>query len=295
MPRVICKGPTSNRNIRMCELLGISSRLPTRATVSLERFARRGGYPASAVDGWGIALCEEHDVRLYKEPEPAADSLWVRFIEERRQSTRLLISHIRHATRGRICLSNTQPFIRELGGRTHIFAHNGQLEGIKLPHGGASGRFLPLGETDSEIAFCILLEQLFPLWRDGTIPPLIERHEIVAHFAADMRSLGPANFLYWDGELLFAHGHRRIQAGGQISPPGLWLLKRTCPRDRDALLRAGASAANELGPQKLTLIASVPLTDEDWTSLGDGELVVVRDGEVLPTPHSEVISNQDEK
>ncbi len=49
--------------------------------------------------------------------------------------TRLLISHIRHATRGALSLANTQPFGREFGGRTHLFAHNGRLEGA-LPPGG---------------------------------------------------------------------------------------------------------------------------------------------------------------
>lgn len=49
---------------------------------------------------------------------------------------------------------------------------------------------------------------------------------IVTRFAADMRALGPANFLYADSDVLFAHGHRRIQAGGEIAPPGLWHLQR---------------------------------------------------------------------
>jgi len=37
----------------------------------------------------------------------------------------------------------------------------------------------------------------------------------------------------------------------------------------------------QLGPQNLTLFASVPLTDEDWRPLREGEIVVVQHGEQL--------------
>ncbi|MFI4999193.1 MAG: class II glutamine amidotransferase, partial [Reyranellales bacterium] len=52
----------------MCELFCLSSRLPTRATFSLRAFADRGGPGGRSVDGWGVALHDGRDVRLYKEP-----------------------------------------------------------------------------------------------------------------------------------------------------------------------------------------------------------------------------------
>ena len=45
-------------------------------------------------------------------------------------TTDLAISHIRHAARGSLSLANTQPFTRELAGRSHVFAHNGDLPGV---------------------------------------------------------------------------------------------------------------------------------------------------------------------
>ena len=54
---------------------------------------------------------------------------------------------------------NTQPFIRELGGRMHLFAHNGWLPPY-LRQGrlrNPSRPFNPVGDTDSEEAFCDLL------------------------------------------------------------------------------------------------------------------------------------------
>ncbi len=259
----------------VCELFGFSSLSPTRATFSLRTFAEHGGFTSDEADGWGLAFLEGRDARLYKEPAPAADSSWLHFIEERRIPTRLMISHIRRATRGAKTHANAQPFQRELGGQAHVFAHNGNLGGIDEKFAGAARRFLPMGETDSERAFCILLEGMAPLWREGATPELEKRRAVFEDFASDMRALGPANFLYCDGDALFAHGHRRTRSDGLIAPPGLWRLERCCERDRDAL--DGAE-----GPrQHLVLFASVPLSDEDWKPLEEGETIVVRDGRLL--------------
>ncbi len=267
----------------MCELFCLSSRIPTVTTFSLEAFARRGGRTTRMVDGWGLAFYDGRDARLFKEPEPAGDSGWLKFIEQRRIPTRLLMSHIRHATQGGVSLANTQPFARELGGCMHIFAHNGRLDQIEKRHAGEWNRFRPIGDSDSEIAFCILLQRLSELRPEGATAALDARLSVVARFAADLRRLGPANFLYADGDVLFAHAHRRMQADGMIAPPGLWRLHRRCPVDIDALPEAGVAIEARGGrDQAMTLLASVPLTDEPWTPLAEGEIVIVRDGDEVP-------------
>lgn len=58
----------------MCELFGFSSRLPTVVSFSLTRFVERGGLGGMTLDGWGLAYYDGHDLRLYREPEPARDS-----------------------------------------------------------------------------------------------------------------------------------------------------------------------------------------------------------------------------
>ncbi len=263
----------------MCELFCLSSRLPTRATISLQAFAARGGVQTRNIDGWGLAFHDGRDVRLYKEPEPAGDSAWLRFIQERGLSSRLLISHVRHATQGGISLANTQPFVRELGGRMHVFAHNGRLEGIEKHAVSAFDRCRPVGDTDSEVALCLLIAALEPLWREGRIPTPAARLAAVTDFATRIRRFGPANFLYSDGELTFAHGHRRTQAGGVIAPPGLWLLQRSCAVDPDALASSGVSIQPAEAGQELTLVASVPLSDEAWRPLAEGEIVALANGQ----------------
>jgi hypothetical protein len=137
-------------------------------------------------------------------------------------------------------LGNTQPFLRELGGRVHVFAHNGNLPEIEQRMEGRWQRFQPIGQTDSEIAFCILLQSLSLLWTDRRLPSVEDRVSIICSVAAEFREIGLANFIYSDGDMLFAHGHRRIQHDGAIGPPGLFLLKWPPPAKR---VRASAKTA----------------------------------------------------
>ncbi|HEY8710322.1 MAG TPA: class II glutamine amidotransferase, partial [Burkholderiaceae bacterium] len=204
-------------------------------------------------------------------------------LESQGPSTNLAISHIRHATRGAVQLSNTQPFVRELGGRTQVFAHNGDLPGIERSASFALGAQRPVGQTDSEHAWCALLARMSGLWVGARPPPLEARLALLAAFAADLRALGPANFLYADGDALFAHGHRRVQqASGRVEPPGLWVLQQHCaPGNAHPLDACGVSIAAV--EQTVLLFASVPLTDDAWRPLYEGELVAVRAGEILAT------------
>ena len=265
----------------MCELFAMSSRTPTTVGLSLERLAQHGGAAGPHRDGWGIALYEDMDAYLFREPTAASDSTLVRFVEEQAPASSLALSHIRLATHGDVNLANTQPFARELGGHTHVFAHNGDLDGIDKQEGFAPGRFRPVGDTDSELAFCNLLGSLTPLW-DGVfsrLPPLTARLDKVVEFAARLRPFGPANFLYADGDALFVHAHRRTQPDGSKGPPGLLVLERCC-QERPPQVR-GADLTLTPADQTLTLIASVPLSDEPWQPLAEGEVLAIRGGKIL--------------
>lgn len=263
----------------MCELLGLSSRKPVRLTFSLETLASHSTPPASQRDGWGAAFYQGNDVALFREPIAANESPLVHFLETNGPSTTLAISHIRHATKGELILANTQPFLREVAGRTHVFAHNGNLVGIEQTQEFIPNRYRPVGTTDSELAFCALLERQQYLTESS---PLSERLTIVKKFAADLSKLGTANFLYSDGELLFAHGDRRLQSvTGEITAPGLFLYYCRCEDNEARMETQGLSIA--AGFQEVVLVASVPLTNElsYWRPLGEGEIVVIAKGKVL--------------
>jgi len=100
----------------------------------------------------------------------------------------------------------------------------------------------------------------------------------VKAFAAEIAEHGPANFFYADGDALFAYGHRRIKlATGRTEAPGLWMLPRRCVF-KDSSADHQACVSIEPNEQDIALVASVPLTDEAWQPLDQGELIVVQAG-----------------
>jgi predicted glutamine amidotransferase len=268
----------------MCELFGVSSSHPVQVKYSLHRFAEHGGLIHPNKSGWGIAYHEGRDALLIKEPEPASDSPFVAFIESQPLTSTCIIAHVRYATAGAPSFANTHPFMRELGGQMHLFAHNGGLERIWDRMALRSDSYAPVGDTDSEYAFCILLERLAPAWRAASgPPPLQDRLDIVTRTAAELAKLGPANFLYSDGDVLFVHAHQRHwdEGGGRFSeprPPGLSLANR-----RDLLVQ-GLHVRAPHGDTEAVYVASVPLTEEGWTPLPEGTvLALCRGREVART------------
>ena len=265
----------------MCELFAMSSRRPTTVGFSLELLARRGGAEGPHRDGWGVGYYAGHDVLLLREPAAASESGLVRHIEQHGPPSELVISHIRLATRGERALHNTQPFLRELGGRSHMFAHNGELDGLNALPGSTIPRFRPIGSSDSETAFCSLLHHLAAIWdKVDTEPPAAEaRLDVVADFAARLRDLGIANFLYADGDVLFVHSDHRVPPGSEEVMPGLHVLERGCAEEVPDMSDSGITLTTV--QQSLTLVASAPLTDEAWRPLAAGEVLAIRRGEII--------------
>ncbi|MCI0518355.1 MAG: class II glutamine amidotransferase [Woeseiaceae bacterium] len=256
------------------------SRNEADVSFSLTALAEHGSSHMPHKDGWGIAYYEGHDARVIRDTTCAGSSPWVQFVEQQTLRSSLVIAHLRKATLGAIALKNTQPFIRELGGRVHVFAHNGHVPKIAKSDRFPIDAFQPIGDTDSEYAFCAMLERIKPLWYGNDRPPTIEsRLDTVADFAAELRQLGPANFLYCDGEFLFVHGHRRTQSDGSINPPGLYRLCRHCVEAEPSPESTGVSIRST--DQDVVLIASVPLTDEAWQPLAEGQILALSAGSVV--------------
>ncbi len=263
----------------MCELFAVNSLHPVGVRYSLAEFARHGGLTHTNSSGWGISFERGHDSLLVKEPQPAFDSPWVSFIAGQHIHSNCMIAHIRRASIGKASFENSHPFRRELGGQTHVFAHNGDLPGFSDVLPLASKRFLPMGQTDSEHCFCFLLGQLAPLWDAGT-PSVADRLAIISGVASAMRGLGPANFLYFDSEVLFVHADRRhFEEDGESAaarPPGLqWLEKQ------DLHIPGLKISPHKLATRPSLLVASVPLSNDDWHAFERGTTAAIFNGEIL--------------
>lgn len=268
----------------MCELLGLSSRQETTINLSLTVLAQRGENPRMHGDGWGIAFHEGKDVRLIKDAGPAKNSQWVEFIKQREIHAHDIIAHIRKSTIGVSNYSNTHPFTRELRGRVHSFAHNGTLKMISDDPRFIPKDYFPIGETDSEQAFCVLMDRMKPLWEEsGAKPSIAERMKVVQTLADDARSLGPANFLYSDGDAFFAHGDERHDPiTNKLIWPGLYYLIVECDPNQYIISDAPESGFKAEGNDDvITLFASVPLNDKEWIPLERGQVIAVIKGNII--------------
>ena len=266
----------------MCQLLGVSAASPIRIRLSWQRFALRGSELAGNPDGWGIVYGEHKNIQVLREDSPAADSDLVKFLGAQGLLGSTIISHVRRATMGDRTLVNTQPFSRAVGGRIHAFAHNGHIPGLES----LTNPYLqPVGTTDSERMFNKLLDLLVKASQEERVDaegllPLERRTAIISEFAEDMRSRGAANFLYFDGSTLFAHGHRKTLPGAALSTEaGLYLLESPQGAQSGALPCEGIDASEACVGQ--SIIATVPLDEQEWRPLAEGELVRIENGVVV--------------
>jgi len=140
----------------MCELLGMSANVPTDIVFSFTGLMQRGGRTGPHRDGWGIAFYEGRGLRLFQDPAASCESEVANLVQRYPIKSEVVIGHIRQANVGKVSLSNTHPFVRELWGRNWCFAHNGQLGEFK----GQASFYRPIGDTDSEAAFCDLLNRV---------------------------------------------------------------------------------------------------------------------------------------
>src|SRR3954447_11305810 len=190
----------------MCELLGMECNVPTDIVFSFSGLALRGGLKGPHADGWGLALYEKTAARVFLEPAAAAHLPLAKYVRENPIKTLLAVAHVRKGTRGRVALENTHPFVRELWGRHFVFAHNGTVKNIRRH---ALGRFHPIGETDSEWAFCAMLHRLqkkFPTYPRSTRA----LWKAVADIGGEIGRQGTFNFLLGDGQFLLARCATRL-------------------------------------------------------------------------------------
>ena len=163
---------------------------PTDVTFSFTGFAQRGGRTDHHVDGWGIAFFEGAGLRHFVDHQPASESPVAELIRRYPIKSRNVIAHIRKATQGAVALQNCHPFVRELWGRYWVFAHNGNLENF---HPRLHASFRPVGATDSERAFCWLMQELAK--SHAGVPSVPELTLTLRELTPQIARHGPFNFM----------------------------------------------------------------------------------------------------
>ncbi len=241
-----------------------------------------GRKAAPRVYGWGVGWYpgSERGASVVKDPtssgDPSVDQAlgdWGRF-----RST-LFVCHLRGHRRKR-SQEDAQPFVRSYGGRQWVFAHDGDLErdwSSRLDLGDDPA-FEPLGRTDSEHAFCWLLSKL----RERRARSLgdVEPSELLSWFA-ELDRAGQVNAMLADGEQLavYRDGEERghIYSRRRLPPHGSTVLESDDVR---------VELDDPEDPNRTALVfASDALSEDEWSPLSGGQLVLARRGSVVWDSH----------
>jgi predicted glutamine amidotransferase len=141
--------------------------------------------------------------------------------------------------------------------------------------------FKALGQTDSEVGFCFLMSQL----KKHKIRPMVQGRYI-GFTDKDIHSIyrilleiniqgaGPLNVIFTDGVHLFCYrdisGQRPLYYLKRQYPFSQTVL-RDCDIQIDLNLQKGMTESG-------VVVASVPLSSENWRSFEHGQLIAFRDG-----------------
>jgi len=244
--------------------------VPTDIWFSFEGFRTRGGQTGDHVDGWGIAFFEGQGYRLFTDTAASIQSDIAHFVRKHRIRSTNVIAHIRKATHGEVCLENNHPFVRELWGRYWLFAHNGDLKDFEPK---LNGRFTPVGTTDSEKAFCMIMERFSALsTQQADIETL---YATLASLSQSISQSGTFNFILSNGEYLFANCTTDLHYVIRQAPFSTAHLI-----DKDIMIDFNEVTAPE---DRVAVIATSPLTDnETWEVMKKDELLCFHNGKPLP-------------
>ena len=248
----------------MCQLLGMNANTPTDVVFSFTGFSTRA---EEHKDGFGIAFFEGPGVRLLVDAQSARTSPVAEMVRRFPIKSRHIVAHIRKATQGGIALENTHPFVRELWGRYWVFAHNGDLKDFR-PR--LHGNFHPVGSTDSEHAFCWIMQELAK--SHAGVPSIDELTLTLRELAPQLAAHGTFNFMLSNGQALWAH-----------ASTNLWYVERRHPfvtaqlSDEDLEIDF---ARHTTPNDRVAVVVTAPLTtNETWTQFTPGELHVFVDGQ----------------
>ncbi|MHA1616451.1 MAG: class II glutamine amidotransferase [Candidatus Njordarchaeales archaeon] len=258
----------------MCELFGLCANKPVDISFSWRGFRKRG---QANPDGWGVAWYVDEEgklVGLVKEPRPAPESSIARLLA-RGVKSHIIVSHVRFASRGGESYVNTHPFVRKFRGRDWVFAHNGTVTSIMNDPAFGLRTFIPAGETDSEYAFCYILEHLNRVSSE-VLEDVLSLAKHIWKAATKIGRHGKFNFLLSNGTLLFAFSNRRGTIHYLLRhPPHVGYARLL---DEDFKIDLGLVKAPD---EAAVLIATRKLTNENWVPLSSNELVVAYKGDII--------------
>lgn|GEM_PF-1655256 len=222
---------------------------------------------------WGVAIHHGADAQHIRSVEAEHSAAAADFVRQPIHAASVMLAMLGQDTAGP--MAEIQPFLRDAVGRRHSFFHQGELQGIYDEQRFVADNLWPLGFSDSEQAFSVLLQRLRRLWLDAQASDEVLL-AVVADFANRVKSLGPAAFVYSDGQNLLLHGDDQ--------PESISFRVREFSSLTNALpileqLGITVNAAETDSPVAI-VVSECDLT-ADWEAVSAGEVILITEGRIV--------------
>lgn len=264
----------------MCQLLGMNSKKIADISFSFKGFRLRGGVTDDHTDGFGVAYFEPTGLRLYCDDRAAMESPIAELVSQTKVKATNTIIHLRKSEDS--LLSNAHPFTREIWGESWVFSHNGKmtiqdtLDDDPI-YQGTSRYYCPVGDTDSEFAFCYLLNQLKERFEEK--PDAETLYQFLTTQCRFLANYGLFNCLLSNGEWLLGYATTLLFYVTRQAPFGsATLIDNADSTEKTTIDFAAVNDSDDV----ITIMATTPLTsDEEWQQLAIDECVIFAEGNII--------------
>ena len=230
----------------MCELFGVSSKKCVIINDYLRQFY---SHCEEHPHGWGLAIMQENQSIIEKQPKKANESEELRNILTQPIIVEHAFAHIRLATMGYTDSFNCHPFTKiDNAGRTWTLMHNGTI----FKHESLDKYISkPTGDTDSERLLLYIIEEINSLQDEleRALNP-DECFNLLEELIIDLAEGNKLNLMIFNGEFMFIHANYKNS---------LYYLEKD-----DTLF-----------------VSTRPLSTESWKEFPINKLIGIKNGQII--------------
>ena len=230
----------------MCELFGVSSKKCVIINDYLRQFY---SHCEEHPHGWGLAIMQENQSIIEKQPKTANESEELRNILTQPIIVEHAFAHIRLATMGYTDSFNCHPFTKiDNAGRTWTLMHNGTIFKHESLDKYISKQ---TGDTDSERLLLYIIEEINSLQDEleRALNP-DECFNLLEELIIDLAEGNKLNLMIFNGEFMFIHANYKNS---------LYYLEKD-----DTLF-----------------VSTRPLSTESWKEFPINKLIGIKNGQII--------------
>jgi len=228
--------------------------------------------------GWGVAWFPNDNQAAIVKKDPAARNTDVQLdqlSDWNNLRSSVFFCKVKGAASG-YTHHETQPFTRSFAGQDWLFMHNGDLDKKRLAemHKDKSRFLEPLGQTDSELAFCYLLGKVMETEarKLSHVP-----NEMLLDWFHNLDALGSADMCISDGVTVACFYGTR--SGRKL------YYSRVTPPDHPTEYRSETTVLKLQDPRDTyrtcLIISSAPYDAGAWLEMLPGQLLIARRGSIV--------------